>query len=141
MKRLSCLLIGILLASSLCACQQPAGTSSEDPDQQAITEEAAEYFSQMMNGDFETFFNALPQGVQDKTSAQAIQETWAEEAGKLGGLPEDASPNVTCYVPEHSGQIRVEFVVPCETGDFKMFINYTSTGSLYNYVIWKDEAK
>ena len=34
------------------------------PDQQAITEEATEYFNQMMDGDFETFFNALPQGVQ-----------------------------------------------------------------------------
>ena len=74
MKRLSCLLLGILLVFSLCACQQAAPSSGEAPDQQAITEEATEYFNQMMDGDFETFFNALPQGVQDNTSAEAIQE-------------------------------------------------------------------
>ena len=61
MKRLSCLLLGILLVFSLCACQQAAPSSGEAPDQQAITEEATEYFNQMMDGDFETFFNALPQ--------------------------------------------------------------------------------
>ena len=65
MKRLSCLLLGILLVFSLCACQQAAPSSGEAPDQQAITEEATEYFNQMMDGDFETFFNALPQGVQE----------------------------------------------------------------------------
>lgn len=59
MKRLSCLLLGILLVFSLCACQQAAPSSGEAPDQQAITEEATEYFNQMMDGDFETFFNAL----------------------------------------------------------------------------------
>ena len=61
MKRLSCLLLGILLVFSLCACQQAAPSSGEAPDQQAITEEATEYFNQMMDGDFETFFNELPQ--------------------------------------------------------------------------------
>ena len=40
MKRLSCLLLGILLVFSLCACQQAAPSSGEAPDQQAITEEA-----------------------------------------------------------------------------------------------------
>ena len=121
----------------------PAGRPifQRGPDQQAITEEATEYFNQMMDGDFETFFNALPQGVQDNTSAEAIQETWEEEADKLGGLPEDASPEVSCYVPEHSDQIRVEFVIPCEKGDFKVFINYSPDGSLYNYVIWKNESE
>ena len=79
MKRLSCLLLGILLVFSLCACQQAAPSSGEAPDQQAITEEATEYFNQMMDGDFETFFNALPQGVQDNISADTIQETWEEE--------------------------------------------------------------
>ena len=69
------------------------------------------------------------------------QETWEEEANKLGGLPKDASPNVSCYVPEHSEQIRVEFVIPCEKGDFKMFINHSPDGSLYNDVIWKNEAE
>lgn len=98
MKRLSCLLLGILLVFSLCACQQAAPSSGEAPDQQAITEEATEYFNQMMDGDFETFFNALPQGVQDNISAETIQETWEEEVDKLGGLPENTSPDVSCYV-------------------------------------------
>ena len=71
MKRLICLFLCVLFAFSLCACQQAAPPSSEAPDQQAITEEATEYFNQMMDGDFETFFNALPQGVQDNTSAEA----------------------------------------------------------------------
>ena len=48
---------------------------------------------------------------------------------------------VSWYVPEHSDQIRVEFVIPCEKGDFKVFINYSPDGSLYNYVIWKNEAE
>ena len=134
MKRLSCLLLGILLVFSLCACQQAAPSSGEAPDQQAITEEATEYFNQMMDGDFETFFNALPQGVQDNISAETIQETWEEEVDKLGGLPENTSPDVSCYVPEHSDQIRVEFVIPCDKGNFKVFINYFPDGSLYNYV-------
>ena len=141
MKRLICLLLCILLACSLCACQQAAPSSSGAPDQQDITEEATEYFNQMLDGDFETFFNALPQGVQDNTSVEAIQKTWEEEADKLGELPEDVAPNVSCYVPEHSDQIRVEFVIPCEKGDFKVFINYSPDGSLYNYVIWKNEAE
>ena len=141
MKRLSCLLLGILLVFSLCACQQAAPSSGEAPDQQAITEEATEYFNQMMDGDFETFFNALPQGVQDNISAETIQETWEEEVDKLGGLPENTSPDVSCYVPEHSDQIRVEFVIPCDKGNFKVFINYFPDGSLYNYVIWKNETK
>lgn len=141
MKRLSCLLLGILLVFSLCACQKAAPSSDEAPDQQAITEEATEYFNQMMDGDFETFFNALPQGVQDNISAETIQETWEEEVDKLGGLPKNTSPDVSCYVPEHSDQIRVEFVIPCDKGNFKVFINYFPDGSLYNYVIWKNETK
>ena len=64
-----------------------------------------------------------------------------KKADKLGGLPEDASPEVSCYVPEHSDQIRVEFVIPCEKGDFKVFINYSPDGSLYNYVIWKKRSR
>ena len=67
------------------------------PDQQAITEEATEYFNQMMDGDFETFFNALPQGVQDNISAETIQETWEEEVDKLGGLPQNTSPDAVSY--------------------------------------------
>ena len=141
MKRLICLFIGILLAVSLCACQQAAPASSEAPDQQAITEEAAEYFNQMMDGDFETFFNALPKGVKEKTSIDTMQSEWNDEIEKLGGLPEDISYEQSCYVPEHSDQIRVEFVIPCEKGDFKVFINYSPDGSLYNYVIWKNEVK
>ena len=141
MKRLICLCLCVLFAFLLCACQQAAPSASEAPDQPAIIEKATEYFHQMMEGDFETFFHALPQGVQANTSAQAIQETWEEEANKLGGLPKDASPEVSCYVPEHSEQVRVEFVIPCEKGDFKMFINHSPDGSLYNYVIWKNEAE
>ena len=141
MKRLISLFLCVLFTFSLCACQQAAPSSSGAPDQQDITEEATEYFNQMLDGDFETFFNALPQGVQDNTSAEAIQKTWEEEADKLGGLPEDVAPKVSCYVPEHSDQIRVEFVIPCEEGDFKVFINYSPDGSLYNYVIWKNETK
>lgn len=138
MKRLICLITGILLACFLCACQQVASSSHEVPDQQAITEEATEYFNQMMAGDFETFFNALPQEVQENTSAETIQKTWEDEADNLGGIPEDISPDISCYVPEHSEQIRVEFVIPCENGDFKVFINYSPDGNLYNYVIWKN---
>lgn len=141
MKRLMCLITGILLAGFLCACQQAVSSSNKAPDQQAITEEATEYFNQMMDGDFVTFFHALPQEVQENTSAEAIQKTWEDEAEKLGGLPEGTSPDVSCYVPEHSEQIRVEFVIPCENGDFKVFINYSPDGNLYNYVIWKNQAE
>ena len=95
MKRLTCLFLGILFVCSLCETRRAAPSSSEAPDQQAITEKATEYFNQMLDGDFETFFNALPQGVQDNTSAEAIQKTWEEEADKLGGLPEDVAPNVS----------------------------------------------
>ena len=123
MKRLSCLLLGILLVFSLCACQQAAPSSGEAPDQQAITEEATEYFNQMLDGDFETFFNALPQGVQDNISAETIQETWEEEVDKLGGLPENTSPDVSCYVPEHSDQsvLNLSFLVT------KAISKYSST--------------
>lgn len=114
MKRILGLIISLVFICSLCACQQAATSSGEAPDQQAITEEATTYFNQMINGDFETLFNALPQGVQDKTSVDTMQEEWNEEAEKLGGLPENASPDVSCYVPEHSDQIRVEFLIPCE---------------------------
>lgn len=138
MKRLICLTTGILLACFLCACQQAALSSSETPDQQEITEEATEYFKQMMDGNFETFFNALPQEVQENTSEEAIRKTWEAEAENLGGMPEGVSPDVSCYVPEHSEQIRVEFVIPCENGEFKVFINYSPDGNLYNYVIWKN---
>ena len=141
MKRLISLFLCGLFAFSLSACQQAAPSSSEAPDQQANTEEATEYFNQMMDGDFETFFNALPQGVQDNISAETIQETWVEEVDKLGGLPKYTSPDVSCYAREHSDQIRVEFVIPCDKGNFKVFINYFPDGSLYNYVIWKNETK
>ena len=30
---------------------------------------------------------------------------------------------------------------PCDKGNFKVFINYFPDGSLYNYVIWKNETK
>lgn len=75
MKRLSCLLLGILLVFSLCACQQAAPSSGKAPDQQAITEEATEYFNQMMDGDFETFFNALPPGGKCSTDQEQRTDT------------------------------------------------------------------
>lgn len=85
MKRLSCLLLGILLVFLFVPASRPLHLPARLPDQQAITEEATEYFNQMMDGDFETFFNALPQGVQDNISAETIQETWEEEVDKLVG--------------------------------------------------------
>ena len=48
MKRLISLFLCVLFAFSLCACQQAAPSSGEAPDQQAITEEATEYFNQVM---------------------------------------------------------------------------------------------
>ena len=45
MKRLISLFLCVLFAFSLCACQQTAPSSIEAPDQQAITEEATEYFN------------------------------------------------------------------------------------------------
>lgn len=91
-------------------------------------------------GDLYTLYSELPKGVQEKTSAKAMQADWSEEIEKVGGLPEDAVPDISCYVPEKSEQNRVEFVIPCEKGDFKVFINYSADGSLYNYVIWKNNA-
>ena len=95
MKRLISLFLCVLFTFSLCACQQAAPSSSEAPDQQAITEEATEYFNQMMDGDFETFFNALPQGVQDNISAEAIQETWQEEAVMCRNTPTKSVLNLS----------------------------------------------
>ena len=83
----------------------------------------------------------VAQSDMGKVIGKPIQETWEEEVDKLGGLPENTSPDVSCYVPEHSDQIRVEFVIPCDKGNFKVFINYFPDGSLYNYVIWKNETK
>jgi len=94
----------------------------------------------MLEGNFDTLYSELPKGVQEKTSAKAMQADWSEEIEKVGGLPEDAVPDISCYVPEKSEQNRVEFVIPCEKGDFKVFINYSADGSLYNYVIWKNNA-
>lgn len=67
MKRIFSILIGLFLMCSLCACQQAATSSDEAPDQQALTEDATAYFEKMIDGDFETQFNALPQGVKEKT--------------------------------------------------------------------------
>ena len=83
----------------------------------------------------------LPKGVQENTSVEAIQADWDEEIEKVGGLLEDTTPDISCYVPEKSEQHRVEFVIPCEKGDFKVFLNYSIDGNLYNYVIWKNEAQ
>ena len=140
MKRIFIFLCSLLLVCSLCACQEAAPTSSKTPDQQELIDNATAYFNQMLEGNFDTLYSELPKGVQEKTSAKAMQADWSEEIEKVGGLPEDAVPDISCYVPEKSEQNRVEFVIPCEKGDFKVFINYSADGSLYNYVIWKNNA-
>ncbi|WP_334137453.1 hypothetical protein [Muricomes intestini] len=84
-------------------------------------------------------FIALPGGVKKQMkSAQTIRDSWDEAVTKAGGLPEDSRLEVFSYRPEHTEQIRVEFVIPCEKEDFKVFINYDSSGNLYNYVVWKN---
>ncbi len=109
------------------------------PDEDAIIQNATECFEQMRSGDFETIYNALPGGVKKQTeSAQTIRDSWDEAVTKAGGLPEDSRLEVFSYRPEHTEQIRVEFVIPCEKEDFKVFINYDSSGNLYNYVVWKN---
>ena len=140
MKRIFIFLCSLLLVCSLCACQEAAPTSSKTPDQQELIDNATAYFNQMLEGNFDTLYSELPKGVQEKTSAKAMQADWSEEIEKVGGLPEDAVPDISCYVPEKSEQNRVEFVIPCEKGDFIVFINYSADGSLYNYVIWKNNA-
>ena len=95
---------------------------------------------------YRNFSEADAQRIKDIESVtnhdvKAVEYFLKEEFDKLGGLPENTSPDVSCYVPEHSDQIRVEFVIPCDKGNFKVFINYFPDGSLYNYVIWKNETK
>lgn len=138
MKKIITLLACFLLMCSLCACQDAAPVSDETKDEQAIIENATNYFNLMLEGDFETLFNDLPKGVKEKTSVDDIKADWDEEIEAVGGLPENISPAVSSYIPEKSEQIRVEFVIPCEKGDFKVFINYSANGNLYNYVIWKN---
>lgn len=81
-----------------------------------------------------------PKAFKKKLLPKLCKPTGAKKLKKVGGLPEDAVPDISCYVPEKSEQNRVEFVIPCEKGDFKVFINYSADGSLYNYVIWKNNA-
>jgi hypothetical protein len=131
-------LLFMIFTFTLTACQKKA-EPADTPDEDEIIKEATEYFEQMRAGDFETFYNALPEGVKKQTkSPKTIQKAWDEAAEKAGGLPEDSEPEVTCYGTEKSDQIRVEFVIPCEKEDFKVLINYDSSGRLYNYVIWKN---
>ena len=138
MKKFIILLLSGLLIFSSSACQK-ATTPSVAPNEDAIIQNATEYFEQMRSGDFETIYNALPKGVKKQTgSVQTIQDSWNEAVEKAGGLTEDSEPEVSCYRPENTEQIRVEFVIPCENEDFKVFINYDSSGNLYNYVVWKN---
>lgn len=139
MKKTFMLLLSVLMIFSLSACQK-AAEPSDTPDETEITENATEYFTQMRSGDFETLYNALPESVKKQTkSAETIQDSWNEAAEKAGGLPEDSEPEVSCYRPDGSEQIRVEFLIPCENEDFKVLINYDSNGNLYNYVVWKNK--
>lgn len=130
-----------MLLFSLVACQDAAPTSNEPLNQQELIENATTYFNQMLAGDFDTLYSDLPKGVQENTSVEAIRADWDEEIEKVGGLPKDTTPDISCYVPEKREQNRVEFVIPCEKGDFKVFLNYSADGNLYNYVIWKNEAQ
>ncbi|MDD3393221.1 MAG: DUF3887 domain-containing protein [Anaerotignum sp.] len=137
MKKNLMLLLSVLMIFSLSACQK-AAVPSDKTDETKITENATEYFTQMRSGDFETLYKALPEGVKNQTkSAEVIQDSWNEAVEKAGGLPEDSDPEISCYQPEGSEQIRVEFLIPCKNEDFKVFINYDNNGNLYNYVIWR----
>lgn len=128
----------IIFSLSLTACKKKT-EQTYVPNEDEIIKEATEYFEQMLEGDFETFYNALPEGVKEQTkSPQTIEDAWKEAEEKAGGLPIDSEPQVTCFRPENSDQIRVEFVIPCEKDEFKVLINYDSNGKLYNYVIWKN---
>lgn len=138
MKKTFAILLSVLAIFCFSACQKAAEPSAA-PDEQKITQSATEYFEQMRSGDFDTIYNALPDSVKKQTkSAQAIQDSWDEAVTKAGGLPKGSEPKVSCYHPEHTDQIRVEFIIPCENEDFKVFINYDGNGNLYNYVIWKN---
>lgn len=138
MKKLSAVLLLILMMLCFAGCQKAAGPSSA-PDEKKIIQDATKYFTQMRSGDFETIYNDLPDSVKKQTkSAQVIQGSWNEAVKEAGGLPDSSEPKVSCYPPENSDQIRVEFVIPCKNKDFKVFINYDSNGNLYNYVVWKN---
>jgi hypothetical protein len=103
-----------------------------------ITKNATKYFDQMRSGNFSIIYNDLPEVVKKNTSIKSIQNEWNEATKVAGGLPKDNKSKVSCYRLDHSRQIRVEFIIQCEKGDFKVFINYDSNGNLYNYVIWKN---
>lgn len=138
MKKTFAILLSVLAIFCFSACQKAAEPSAA-PDEKKITQSATEYFEQMRSGDFDTIYNALPDSVKNQTkSAQAIQDSWDEAVTKAGGLPKSSEPKVSYYHPEHTDQIRVEFIIPCENEDFKVFINYDGNGNLYNYVIWKN---
>lgn len=138
MKKTIIVLLSALIVFALSACQKAAEPSAV-PDKEEIVKKATGYFEEMRSGDFETIFNDLPDSVKKQTkSAKTIQNSWNEAAEKAGGLLEGTKPEVSSYQPEHSEQFRVEFVIPCEKADFKVFINFDSNGTLYNYVIWKN---
>lgn len=85
MKKYILLLLSSLMIFSLTACQK-AATPSDTPDEDAIIQNATEYFEQMRSGDFEAIYNALPDGVKQQTkSAQTIQDSWDEAVTKTGG--------------------------------------------------------
>lgn len=137
MKKFFILFLSIIIFS-FSACQK-AAEPSYAINEDIIIQNASKYFKQMRSGDFETIYNDLPDGVKKQTnSTQTIQASWDKAVAKAGGLPKDSEPKVSCYRPKQTNQIRVEFVIPCEKGNFKVFINYNSNGSLYNYVIFKN---
>lgn len=115
---------------------EPDTTIPPEIDQNALITDASAYFERMCKGDFSTFHEALPSGIKSQTTPEDIKSAWEEEADKMGVSPSLDTATVTLYRPEFSDQLRVEFSIPGEKGDFCFFINYTLEGSLYNYVVW-----
>jgi len=60
-------LLFMIFTFTLTACQKKA-EPADTPDEDEIIKEATEYFEQMRAGDFETFYNALPEGVKNRQS-------------------------------------------------------------------------
>ena len=127
-------LIPVLLNGNLQA--EPDTTIPPEIDQNALVSNASAYFERMCEGDFLTFHEALPSSIKNQTTPEDIKSAWEDEARKIGVSPSLDTAAVTLYRPEYSDQLRVEFSVPGEKGDFRFFINYTLDGDLYNYVVW-----
>lgn len=137
-KKTFLLLLSIIIIISFSACHKKT-ESFATPDEDVLIENSKEYIEQMRSGDFETIYNNLPTGVKEQTqSAQVIQDSWNEAIKQSGRLLDGIEPEISCYHPENTDQIRVEFLIPCENEDLKVLINYDKNGNLYNYIFWKN---